>query len=177
MPRATDCLRASLSVTGAAGREANNGPRTTDNGQQCMWRFRGSPFYLARQAKRLGVAQELAHASRHNAEIFRIATLASQLCEHWHRARKENGFPVFYAPELERLKCTLERCEIEVQKLHILAAAADEMLLEARAAFGLEKPKRLFEVMSDLESNILPLGDGTVGIADDQLEPALSESG
>ena len=26
-------------------------------------------------------------------------------------------------------------------------------------------------------ANILPLGDGTVGIADDQLEPALSESG
>ena len=80
-------------------------------------------------------------------------------------------------PNSSALKSTLERCELEVQKLHILAAAADEMLMEARAAFGLEKPKRLFEVMSDLESNILPLGDGTVGIADDQLEPALSESG
>ncbi len=78
----------------------------------------------------------------------------------------------FLCAELERLKSTLERCELEVQKLHILAAAADEMLMEARAAFGLEKPKRLFEVMSDLETNILPLGDGTVGIADDQLEPA-----
>ena len=143
-----------------------------------MWRFRGSPFYLAKQAKRLGVPQELAHASRHNAEIFRLATLVSQLCEHWHRARKENGCPVFYAPELERLKAHARRAaRLEVQKLHILAAAADEMLIEARAAFGLESPKRLFEVMSDLDTNILPLGDGTVGIADDELEPALSESG
>jgi hypothetical protein len=142
-----------------------------------MYRFRGSPFYLAKQAKRLGVPQELAHSARHNAEIFRVATLVSQLCEHWHKARKENGFPVFYAPELERLKETLTRCELEVQKLHILAAAADEMLIEARAAFGIEHSERLSEVMSDLDTNILPLGDGTVGITDDQLEPALSESG
>jgi hypothetical protein len=141
-----------------------------------MWRFRGSPFYLAKAAKRLGVAQELVHTSRHNAEIFKLATLVSQLCEHWHRARRENGMPVFYAPELERLKSTLLRCELEVQKLHILAAAADEMLTEAWDAFGLTKPKRVFEVMSDLDTNTLPLGDGTVGVSD-ELEPALSESG
>jgi hypothetical protein len=138
-----------------------------------MWRFRGSPFYLARAAKRLGLAQELAHASRHNAEIFKLATLVSQLCEHWHRARRDNGMPVFYAPELERVKSTLQRCEPEVQKLHIMAAAADEMLTEAWDAFGLLRPRQNYCLLEDLPpTQTLPRGDGTVGVADDELEPA-----
>ena len=143
-----------------------------------MWRFRGSPFYLAKQAKRLGVDSEMVHASRHNAEIFKLATLVSQLCEHWHRTRKENGIPVFFAPDLERMKGTLRRSECEVQKLHILAAAADEMLAEAWEAFGLERPRQNFAILEEtLPTNILPLGDGTVGIPDLELEPALSEGG
>jgi hypothetical protein len=141
-----------------------------------FWRFRGSPFYLSRHATRLGLPPELPHSARHNAEIFRVATLCSQLCEHWHRARRENGVPVLTDLELLRLKATIDRIEIEVNKLHVLAAAASDMLGEAREAFGFAS-SRQSEVTSDVP-NIFPLGDGTVGVCDDdELEPALIESG
>jgi hypothetical protein len=140
-----------------------------------MWRFRGSPWYLSRQAERLNVHHEVVHLSRHNAEIYRLATLISQLCEQWHRSRKEHGVPVLRGPDLDNVTFTLARCEIEAQKLQVLAAAAGEMVIEARNAFGLGNPGACFEVNEN--SNIHPPGDGTVGITDDELEPALSESG
>jgi hypothetical protein len=152
---------------GVAGREANNGQLTTDNGQCRMWRFKGSPHYLDKQASRLGITQVLADRARNNAEIFRLAVLLAQLAERYHGARKENGSPVFYMTERAQIKGTLEQCELELQKLHMLAAAADAMLSEAWEAFGFPKPKRIFEVYTVTDTPILPLGDGTVGVVDD----------
>ena len=148
-------------------------PRAISN----MWRFRGSPYYLGTQARRLGVSQEFVHVSRHNAEIYRVHTLTNALSECWHGMRKEDGIPVLSPGERDRIKGTLGRVEIEVQKLHVLAAAADQMLAEARAAFGLEQPGQRFAVILEPDTNILPLGDGTVGIADGELEPAFSKGG
>ena len=58
----------------------------------------------------------------------------------------------------------------------MLAAASDEILADAWAAFGLSPPHRGYAVSSDFDTQILPLGDGTVGVPDDAA-PALSESG
>jgi hypothetical protein len=135
-----------------------------------MWRFKGSPHYLDKQASRLGITQVLADRARNNAEIFRLAVLLAQLAERYHGARKENGTPVFYMTERAQIKGTLEQCELELQKLHMLAAAADAMLSEAWEAFGFPKPKRIFEVYTVTDTPILPLGDGTVGVVDDQPE-------
>jgi hypothetical protein len=163
--------------------------RTTDNGQRTkgMWRFRGSPHYLDQQAKRLGITQVLADRARHNPEIYRVSVLLAQLSERYHRVRKENGKAVFFTTELAQIKGTLEQCELELQKLHMLASAANAMLDEAWQAFGYETPQRLFKVTCDLDSPGLgsdghdvgngsfdpiespfPLGDGTVGIPDDE---------
>ena len=103
-----------------------------------MWRFRGSPYYLDQQAKRLGITQVLADRARHNPEIFTgSAVLLRSSRDRYHRARKENGIPVFFGRlELAQVKGTLEQCELELQKLHMLAAAADAMLDEAWQAFG-----------------------------------------
>jgi hypothetical protein len=128
-----------------------------------MWRFRGSPHYLDAQAARLGLSKVLADRARHNAEIFRVQVLVSQLCERFHRARKEDGKPVFGNPELAQVKGTLEQAELELQKLHLLAASSNVMLDEAWQAFGLELPHRPFMVLCDYDSPTLPLGDGTVG--------------
>ena len=54
--------------------------------------------------------------------------------------------PVFYMTERAQIKGTLEQCELDLQKLHMLAAAADAMLSEAWEAFGFPKPNRIFEV-------------------------------
>jgi hypothetical protein len=141
-----------------------------------MWRFRGSPHYIDRQAARMGITQVLADRARHNPELYRIATLLAQLSERYHRARKENGVAVLYTTELAQVKGTLEQCEQELQKLHILAGAADAMLGPAWEAFGLSLPHRPFGVVSESDTQQLPLGDGTVGTPDGQA-PALSESG
>jgi hypothetical protein len=163
-----------------------------------MWRFRGSPHYLDQQAQRLGITQVLADRARHNPEIYRLSVLLAQLSERYHRARKENGKPLLYTTELAQIKGTLEQCELELQKLHLLAAAADGMLDEAWHAFGCEPPERLFEVAcgargrgqrtddattgdepldrepiharTELRQLLLPFGDGTVGIPDDEPE-------
>jgi hypothetical protein len=131
-----------------------------------MWRFRGSPYFLDRQAARLGLPKVLADRSRHNAEIYRCQVLISQLCERYHRARKEDGKPVFANPELAQVRGTLEQAELELQKLHMLAAASAEMLDEAWTAFGLKSSERPYEVSCDYDTPYLPLGDGTVGVPD-----------
>jgi hypothetical protein len=127
-----------------------------------MWRFRGTPHYLNEQAKRLGITQILADRARHNAEIYRVSVLLAQLCERYHRARSEDGKPVFQATELAQIKGTLEQCELELDKLHALAGSAQGMLDEAWSAFGFKVPQRPFYIMCNYDSAfVLPLGDGT----------------
>ena len=135
--------------------------------QQQLWRFRGSPHYLDAQAARLGLPKVLADRARHNAELYRVQVLVSQLCERFHRARKEDGRPIFGGPEIGQIRGTLEQAELELQKLHMLAAASAAMLDEAWSAFGLSHDRRPFEVLCDYDTTILPLGDGTVGLAPD----------
>jgi hypothetical protein len=101
-----------------------------------------------------------------------------QLSERYYQARKEGGRPYFSLTELAQIKGTLEQCELELQKLHILGGAADVILGEAWQAFGFPTPERPFAVTSDFDvPSILPLGDGTVGVPDDGLAPTLTESG
>lgn len=146
-----------------------------------MWRFRGTPSYLDRQAARLGITQVLADRARNNSEIYRLGVLLAQLAGRYHAARHENGVPIFYPIERAQIKGTLDQCELELQKLHMLAGAADAMLEEAWSAFGFDSPDRPYEVSCESDfppDQILPLGDGTVGVsADDECEPALTESG
>ena len=132
-----------------------------------IWRFRGTPHHLNQQAVRLGITQVLADRARNNQEIYRVSVLLSQLCERYHKARREDGRPVLPTPELNQVKGTLQQAEQECQKLHALAGAAAQMIDEAYAAFVIEQPPRNFAVLSDFDiPNIpLPLGDGTVGVA------------
>jgi hypothetical protein len=139
-----------------------------------MWRFRGSPHYLDQQAARLGITKVLADRARHNAEIFRIAVLLAQLSERYHSAQRENGQPAFGRLELAQVKGTLEQCEHELQKLHMLAAAADAMLADAWQAFGFPAQSRDFGVYTALETSTLPFGDGTVGVPDDVADSPLT---
>ncbi len=141
-----------------------------------MWRFRGSPHYLDAQAARLGLPKVLADRARHNAEIYRVQVLISQLCERYHTARKENGRPVFGQPELAQVRGTLEQAELEHQKLHMLAAASAAMLDEAWKAFQFAVPNRPFAVCCDYDTPVLPLGDGTVGITSDDQDTAAADT-
>ncbi len=127
-----------------------------------MWRFRGTPHYLGQQTARLGITQVLADRARNNPEIYRVSVLLSQLCERYHKARKEDGYPVFGGPELGQIKGTLQQCEQECAKLHALAAAAANMIDDASAAFRLTAPRH-FIVLSDFDTPpvALPHGDGT----------------
>jgi hypothetical protein len=131
-----------------------------------IWRYRGTPHYLNQQGFRLGVTQVLIDRARNNQEIYRVSVLLSQLCERYHKARKEDGRPVLHLTELGQIKGTLEQAEQECSKLHSLAAAAAEMIDEAYAAFAINQPERHYAVLSDFDtpSIPLPIGDGTVGI-------------
>ena len=116
-----------------------------------MWRYRGTPHYLDRQGDRLGLPRTLTDRAKHNAEIYKASVLLGQLCERWHKARKEDGVPVFLDSELEQVKGTLGQCELEAKKLHALAATAATMIDEAWRAFGLEPPARPFAVSCELD--------------------------
>jgi hypothetical protein len=132
-----------------------------------LWRFRGSPHYLDAQAQRLGLTKVLADRSRHNAEIFRIQVLAAQLCERYHRAPKVNGVPQFYAPELAQVRGTLDQIEIEVSKLHMLAAASSAIATEIATAFDLTFAPRNFGVTSrfDIPATVPPTEHAHNGIS------------
>jgi hypothetical protein len=131
-----------------------------------MWRYRGTPPYLTQQAKRLGISQVLADRARHNQEIHRCSVLLSQLCERYHRARTEDGRPVFGGAELAQIVGTLGQVEQECAKLHLLAGTAAEMLREASEAFNVSQSPGHFAVTCDFDHPVipLPLGDGTVGV-------------
>jgi hypothetical protein len=116
---------------------------------------------------RLGITQVLADRARNNQEIYRVSVLLAQLCERYHKARKEDGKPVFPMTELAQIRGTLMQAEQECSKLHALAAAAAGMLDEAWHAFGLEPANRHFAVLSDYDQPAGPTlrnGDGTVGL-------------
>lgn len=111
-----------------------------------MWNFRGTPAYLNVQARRLGVTPILADRARRNVEIHRVSTLLGQLAERYQTAPKEGGRAVLYLTELAQAKGTLGQCDQEVEKLHMLAAAAQSMVDEGYRAFGLDPPERIFGV-------------------------------
>ena len=139
-----------------------------------MWRFRGSPHYIDQQAERLGITKVLADRARTNPEIHRVSVLLALLSDRYHTARHENGRPVISRAEMAQIKGTLEQCEHELQKLHMLAAASDAMLDEAWEAFGFPKQSRDFGVYTSIDTSTLPFGDGTVGVTDDVDEAPLT---
>jgi hypothetical protein len=133
-----------------------------------LWRFRGTPHYLSQQALRLGMTPVLADRARNNQEIYRVSVLLAQLCERWHKSRKEDGQPVLQMTELAQVKGTLLQAEQECSKLHALAATAAAMIDETYTAFEIAQPPRHFAVLCDFDEPAIPmpLGDGTVGVAD-----------
>jgi hypothetical protein len=116
-----------------------------------MWRFRGTPHYLEAQGDRLALAKISIARARNNREIYRVSGLLGQLCERYHRAPKEGGRAVVVPAELAQIQGTLGQCELELQKLHALAAASQAMVDEAHRAFGLEPPERRFRVQCDFD--------------------------
>jgi len=141
-----------------------------------MWRFRGSPYYLDQQAVRLGVTKVLADRARHNAELYRISMLLAQLSHQYHNVRKVDGQPQLGRHELSQIRGTLEQCEHELQKLHVLAAASDAMMADAWEAFGFPKQSREFGVYTSIDTSILPFGAGTVGAPADVDEASLTSA-
>jgi hypothetical protein len=130
-----------------------------------LWRFRGTPHYLSQQASRLGITPVLADRARSNAEVYRVSVLLAQLCERYHKARKEDGRPALLLTELAQVRGTLQQAEQECAKLHCLAATAASMVDEAYQAFGIAQPPRHFAVLCDFDVPAgMPLGDGTVGV-------------
>jgi hypothetical protein len=116
-----------------------------------MWRFRGTPHYLDRQASRLGITKVLADRARHNAEIYRVSVLLAQLCERYHKTRNEAGRPVWGFAERDQVRGTLQQCEQECAKLHALAATAAAMLDEAWVECGMDPGDRHFAVLCDYD--------------------------
>ncbi len=109
-----------------------------------MWRFRGSPHYIDQQGDRLGVSKILTDQARHNQEMYRVSVLVGQLCERYYRTPKDGGRAIVFPAELAQVQGTLGQCEQELEKLHVLAAAAQAIIDEAHRAFGIAPPSRQF---------------------------------
>ena len=116
-----------------------------------MWRFRGSPHYIDQQGDRLGISKILTDRARHNQEMYRVSVLVGQLCERYYRTPKDGGRAIVFPAELAQIQGTLGQCEQELEKLHVLAAAAQAIVDEAHRAFGLAPPSRHFHVRCDFD--------------------------
>jgi hypothetical protein len=141
-----------------------------------LWHYNGIPEFLFRQAARLGIGSHQADLARHNKEIHRLSTLVNQLCERYHKARKEDGEPVFGSVEIAGIKETLGACERELEKLHILAASAEEMLRSVYNAFDVDAPDRPFIILAasdDASTSVVHCNGAPVGaeaVADSVLD-------
>jgi hypothetical protein len=113
------------------------------------WHFRGTPPYLSAQGKRLGMVETLVARAKHNTEIHRVSIILGQLCERWHKARKEDDRPVYVKYEAEQVAAGLAQADQECAKLHALAGAAAAMIDEGYAAWGIERPDRGYAVMAN----------------------------
>lgn len=120
--------------------------------------------YLAANADACGVAATAVSSARHNAELYRVSTLVTQLCERWHRSRREQGIPVLDRADRASVTSTLERCELDVRKLRMIAAAAEDMIREAREAFALDP--QASHAIGPMPDVVLPFGEGTAGPTD-----------
>jgi hypothetical protein len=116
------------------------------------WHFRGTPYFLASQNHRIGLGEMPLKAAEKNSQIHRISTILAQLCQRFHNAPKDAGRPAFGYVENEQIKASLRQCEIDLEKLHLLAAAADAMMAEAYQHLGIEAPKRAFAVFSGADN-------------------------
>jgi hypothetical protein len=139
-----------------------------------LWRFRGTPHYLEQQGRRLKIDPLVRDRARRNQEIYRLSCILAQLSERYHKARKGDALPVFGKIEKDQIRGALGQAELDLQRLHLLAATSEMMLAEAYEAFELPVPRRNFELLdNDPGPRILPLGDGTVGVPDAALAGAL----
>jgi hypothetical protein len=121
------------------------------------WHFRGAPHYVTGQARRLGLSADLLTRSRPNKELCDIGSMLAQLCDRYHRAPIHGGAPIFGGQELKQIRDALNQAEIQVDKLHAVAGAAQAMLTEAWTTFGLEAPARSFRVACDFDEITAPL--------------------
>lgn len=124
------------------------------------WHFRGSPHYVVAQARRLGLSVALLTKDKPNKEINDIGSVLAQLCDRYHRTPLQPCLPGeqpisrFGAPELMQIRAALDQAEIQVDKLHAVAAASQAMLTEAYPALGLEPRSRSFAVISEYDEII-----------------------
>jgi len=116
------------------------------------WRFKGTPVYLDIQGDRLGLSKVLTHRGRTNSEIHRVSVLLGQMCERYHRlGRTADGELMIQPGERAQVAATLGQADEESAKLHALAAAAQAMIDEAYAAYGIEPPVRHHRVGCDFD--------------------------
>lgn len=122
-----------------------------------MWHFPGSPEFLARQARRLGLDKhKINHvrACQTSPDLYILSNIIGQLCGRYRERLLPGGLRLS-EPELKGIAATLERCELEVRKLHLTAASADDMLGEAYRVFDLTRERNPFEILSDFDAGDL----------------------
>ena len=93
-------LRLCLSACARIPCKPNNGQRTTDHGPTNVEIQGLSVTTSTNRPEDWASPRSWPTAPGNNPEIYRLAVLLAQLSERYHKARKENGKPVFYMTEL-----------------------------------------------------------------------------
>lgn len=118
------------------------------------WRCRGGPEYLEEQAIRLEVSQRVANEVKGNKQLHQIGTLLGQLQPRYYAGARRGEDREFSPVELKAVQGTLDQCEPEIARLHVLAAAAQAITDDAYRAFGLTPPVRQFAVTADSDQSV-----------------------
>jgi hypothetical protein len=108
-----------------------------------LWRFRGSPEYLKRQTLKLRIPPNAAHRLHEDKELHRFSGLLAELCGRYHGLRvKDKGVAVLNPIERDQFRASLMVAKGYLDRMHLMAAAAEESLAEAWKAFGIEAPEK-----------------------------------
>lgn len=135
--------------------------------------FTGRTDYIKEAGKRLGVSEMVIRACVHNPELHRLGGLIGQLDQYLkdpHTGRSR----VLPPNVVPFIKDALVRCELEHDKLHLAASACEAVLADAWKKFGIERPRKAFEILSDYDdttpASVVPPDDITDSDAADLLE-------
>lgn len=111
------------------------------------WRPLGATYYLVNQGHRLGVPGVIPEHPRvkDNRQLSKIQGLTGEVCSNYFQPRQHDRD--FTAHQIACARDTLTRCEAEVQKTHVIAAASVEMVDEAWRAFAMEPPSRSYTIV------------------------------
>lgn len=114
-----------------------------------VWRHRGAPHYLGIEGRRMALSDMYIKRAGTDSEVWKLNKTISALNESYHGLRSRRAGQLEGFPESEKAAAaqSIRHAEQSVQMFVCMAAAAQSMVDEANAAYGLDPVERDYQAV------------------------------